>query len=87
VLVRPTAAGRAAWDRYIFEGMAREQQLLRALSLEELSQLNALLRKVMLTSEICTEPPVMALTVAKKPQRAKVGRWNSIRVDRGSPRR
>jgi DNA-binding MarR family transcriptional regulator len=49
VLVRPTAAGRAAWDRYIFEGMAREQQLLHALSLDELSQLNALLRKVMLS--------------------------------------
>jgi hypothetical protein len=29
--------------------MAREQQLLRALSLDELSHLNALLRKVMLS--------------------------------------
>jgi tagatose-1,6-bisphosphate aldolase len=44
-----TAAGRAAWDRYIYEGMARERQLLHALSLDELSRLNALLRKVMLS--------------------------------------
>jgi DNA-binding MarR family transcriptional regulator len=49
VLVRPTAAGRKAWDHYIFEGMAREQHLLRALSLDELARLNALLRKVMLS--------------------------------------
>jgi DNA-binding MarR family transcriptional regulator len=51
VLVRPTAAGRAAWDHYIYEGMAREQHLLRALSLDELTRLNALLRKVLLSIE------------------------------------
>src|SRR5690242_13317248 len=31
VIIRPTAAGRAAWNRYIFEGMARDQQILAAL--------------------------------------------------------
>jgi DNA-binding MarR family transcriptional regulator len=51
VLIRPTAAGRAAWNRYIFEGMARDQQLLRALSHEELAQLNGLLRKVLLSMD------------------------------------
>jgi DNA-binding MarR family transcriptional regulator len=51
VLVRPTAAGRAVWDRYVYEGMAREQQLLSALSLEELTQLNNLLRKVVVSTE------------------------------------
>ena len=49
VVVRPTAAGRAAWDRYIFEGMAREQQLLHALTRDELVELNRLLRKVTLS--------------------------------------
>jgi DNA-binding MarR family transcriptional regulator len=49
VIVRPTADGRAAWNRYIFEAMARDQHLLRALSPDDLVQLNALLRKVMLT--------------------------------------
>ncbi len=51
VLVKPTAAGRAAWDRYVYEGMAREQGLLSALSLEELTQLNKLLRKVLVSIE------------------------------------
>ncbi|ASW57608.1 MarR family winged helix-turn-helix transcriptional regulator [Plantactinospora sp. KBS50] len=46
VLVRPTAAGRQAWERHIFASLRREQQLLRALSTEELVQLNALLRRV-----------------------------------------
>ena len=49
VFVRPTAAGRAAWDRYIFEAMEREQHLLGALSAEELIALNAMLRKVILS--------------------------------------
>ena len=49
VLIRPTAEGRAAWNRYIFEGMARDQRLLSALTPEELVQLNGLLRKVMLS--------------------------------------
>jgi DNA-binding MarR family transcriptional regulator len=47
VVVRPTPAGRDAWDRYAHAGMAREQHLLRALSTRDLAQLNALLRKVM----------------------------------------
>ena len=51
VLIRPTAAGRAVWNRYIFEGMERDRRLLRALSHEELVQLNALLRKVLLDLE------------------------------------
>jgi DNA-binding MarR family transcriptional regulator len=49
VVVRPTAAGRAAWERHIHAGMAREQQVLSALSTAELKQLNALLRKVILS--------------------------------------
>ena len=51
VLVRPTAAGRGAWDKHIFEGMARDRQMMAALSPEELVQLNALLRKVMRSLE------------------------------------
>jgi DNA-binding MarR family transcriptional regulator len=51
VLVKPTAAGRAAWSKYIFEGMARDQRMLSALSVEELQQLNALLRKVLRSRE------------------------------------
>ncbi len=51
VLIRPTSAGRAMWSKYIFEGMARDQRLLRALSHEELIQLNVLLRKVVLDLE------------------------------------
>ncbi|MGX6604195.1 MarR family winged helix-turn-helix transcriptional regulator [Micromonosporaceae bacterium Da 78-11] len=49
VLIRPTAEGRAAWNRYIFEGMARDQQLLHALTPAELVRLNGLLRKVLLS--------------------------------------
>jgi DNA-binding MarR family transcriptional regulator len=49
VIIRPTADGRAAWNKYIFEGMARDQQLLAALSHDDLVQLNGLLRKVMLS--------------------------------------
>src|SRR4051794_40396526 len=49
VVIRPTAAGRAAWGRYVHEGMAREQRLLAALTPRELDQLNALLRKVVLS--------------------------------------
>lgn len=51
VVVRPTAAGRKAWDSHIHEGLARDQQLLSALSDRELAQLNALLRKVVLSFE------------------------------------
>ena len=51
VLIRPTAAGRTAWDKHIFEGMARDQEMLSALSADELRQLNALLRKVMRSLE------------------------------------
>ncbi|MEU8818085.1 MarR family transcriptional regulator [Actinoplanes sp. NPDC048796] len=51
VIIRPTASGRAAWNKYIFEGMARDQKVLGALSHEELIQLNGLLRKVLLDLE------------------------------------
>jgi tagatose-1,6-bisphosphate aldolase len=50
-MVRPTTAGREVWDGYVHEGMAREQDLLGALSTKELNQLNALLRKVLLSHE------------------------------------
>ena len=46
VMIRPTAAGRAAWNEHIFAGMARDRRMLSALSSDELVQLNALLRKV-----------------------------------------
>lgn len=46
VLVRPTRAGRDSWDKYVHEGMRREQEVLGALTDKELVQLNALLRKV-----------------------------------------
>jgi DNA-binding MarR family transcriptional regulator len=49
VVVRPTVAGRQAWDSYVHEGMVREQALLGALSSKELQQLNVLLRKVILS--------------------------------------
>jgi DNA-binding MarR family transcriptional regulator len=51
VVVRPTAAGRATWERYVHQGLAREQQLLHALTTRELQQLNALLRKVVASFE------------------------------------
>jgi DNA-binding MarR family transcriptional regulator len=51
VLVRPTAAGQEVWERYVYEGMAREQELLSALTLEELTQLNGLLRKIVRSIE------------------------------------
>lgn len=46
VMIRPTAAGRAAWNEHIFAGMARDQRMLSALDPDELVQLNGLLRKV-----------------------------------------
>ncbi|MFI7599458.1 MarR family winged helix-turn-helix transcriptional regulator [Actinoplanes sp. NPDC049681] len=49
VIVRPTAAGRAAWERHIHAGIARDRELLSALTTAELKQLNALLRKVILS--------------------------------------
>ena len=51
VLVRPTAGGREAWDKHIFEGMERDRQLMSALSHDELVQLNGLLRKVVRSLE------------------------------------
>ncbi|HEY2794216.1 MAG TPA: MarR family transcriptional regulator [Micromonosporaceae bacterium] len=51
VVVRPTATGRKAWETYVHQGMEREQDLLQALSAAELRQLNALLRKVLLSLE------------------------------------
>lgn len=45
VLVRPTQAGRAAWESHVDAGMRRDQEILGALSQRDLVQLNALLRK------------------------------------------
>jgi DNA-binding MarR family transcriptional regulator len=49
ILVRPTARGRDTWQHYVTEAMEREAWLLRALSAAEKRQLNALLRKVLLS--------------------------------------
>jgi DNA-binding MarR family transcriptional regulator len=51
IVIRPTTAGRNAWDSYVHHGMARERDLLHALSPRELEQLNTLLRKVILSFE------------------------------------
>ncbi len=51
VLVRPTRAGRSAWDRYVHAGMQREQEVLGALTSKEVVQLNTLLRKVVRSLE------------------------------------
>lgn len=51
VIVRPTSSGRAKWIELVGEGMARERELLRALSQQEKTQLNALLRKLLLSLE------------------------------------
>lgn len=48
VIIRPTAAGRAAWESYADGGMAHEQKILSVLTADEVIQLNALLRKVLL---------------------------------------
>ena len=49
VLVRPTRKGREMWNKYIFEGIERDKQVMSALDRDELAQLNALLRKVLLS--------------------------------------
>ena len=49
VLVRPTGLGRTAWMEHLHAGMERERELLSALSPRELDQLNALLRRVLLS--------------------------------------
>lgn len=51
VLVRATPAGREIWERHVHEGMTREQELLAALTLDELTQLNGLLRKIVRSIE------------------------------------
>ena len=51
VLIRPTAAGREAWNKYIFEGIERDKRMMSALSRDELVQLNGLLRKVLTSLE------------------------------------
>ena len=48
VLVRPTAEGREMWNKYIFKGIAIDQRALGGLDHAELTQLNSLLRKVLL---------------------------------------
>ncbi|MEU4691126.1 MarR family transcriptional regulator [Actinoplanes sp. NPDC023714] len=49
VLVRPTQKGREMWNKYIFEGIERDKQVMSALDRDELVELNALLRKVLLS--------------------------------------
>jgi DNA-binding MarR family transcriptional regulator len=49
VIVRPTPAGRDIWEKNVATGMVREQQFLRALDHDEKRQLNALLRKVLVS--------------------------------------
>jgi DNA-binding MarR family transcriptional regulator len=49
VVVRPTPAGRDAWEHLVHEGMRREQTILAALSPAQLEQLNALLRTVLIS--------------------------------------
>jgi DNA-binding MarR family transcriptional regulator len=51
ILVRPTSKGRQTWNEHLHAGMQRERDLLSALSPRELEQLNALLRKVVLSFE------------------------------------
>lgn len=51
LLVRPTTAGRAAWEAHLHEGMGLEAGLFRTLSHAELVQLNVLLRKVLVSLE------------------------------------
>jgi DNA-binding MarR family transcriptional regulator len=51
IIVRPTPKGRRTWERYVVEAMGREASVLQALSAAEKRQLNALLRKVLLSLE------------------------------------
>jgi DNA-binding MarR family transcriptional regulator len=46
VIIRPTEAGRTAWDEHIFEGIERDRRMFAPLSHDEMVALNALLRKV-----------------------------------------
>ena len=52
IVVRPTKAGEQAWNRYVYEGMDRDRDLLGALSPRELDILNGLLRKVIRSFEV-----------------------------------
>jgi DNA-binding MarR family transcriptional regulator len=49
ILVRPTTLGRTTWAEHLHAGIGRERALLSALAPRELDQLNALLRKVLLS--------------------------------------
>lgn len=51
VIVRATPAGRRLWEQLLEAGMAREQHLLHSLDQREMTQLNNLLRKVLLSLE------------------------------------
>jgi DNA-binding MarR family transcriptional regulator len=51
ILIRPTASGRALWEKGIEAGMAREQAAFSALTAKQLATLNSLLRKVVLHLE------------------------------------
>ena len=51
VVVRPTRAGRDAWEHLVHEGMRREQGLFATLTPAQMDQLNGLLRTVLLALE------------------------------------
>ena len=51
IIVRPTPAGRTAWNAHLVEGMGREATLFHTLTRTELVQLNTLLRKVLVGLE------------------------------------
>jgi DNA-binding MarR family transcriptional regulator len=51
ILIRPTASGRALWEKGIAAGMSREQDAFSVLTAKELVTLNSLLRKVVLHLE------------------------------------
>lgn len=52
VLVRPTPAGRDAWETHVHAGMVLEAEILDALSPDEIDQLNSLLRKVLVARDL-----------------------------------
>ncbi len=58
VIVRPTPAGREAWERLVHDGMRREQALLAPLTSTQLKQLNVLLRTILIGLD--SEPPALS---------------------------
>lgn len=51
IIVKPTPSGRALWEQGLREGIEREKATFSPLTDRELTQLNALLRKVVLHLE------------------------------------